>query len=73
MDDPTAHSDAETFYTDKQLRARWQCSNMKLWRLRRQGKLKPPVKIGGTGPNLTPASQVKALEVAAELHAPKAA
>ena len=39
--DETTHSDAETFYTDKQLRERWQCSNMKLWRLRRQGKLKP--------------------------------
>jgi hypothetical protein len=51
----------EVFYTDAQLRDRWQCSHMKLWRLRQQGKLKT-IKIGGTGTNLTPASSVHALE-----------
>jgi hypothetical protein len=72
MDASTAAPEAETFYTDKQLRERWKCSNMKLWRLRQQGKLKS-VKIGGAGTNLTPASEVKALEVTAERHAPEAA
>jgi hypothetical protein len=72
MDDTTAQADAETFYTDKELRERWKCSNMKLWRLRQQGKLKS-VKIGGASTNLTPASEVKALEVSAERHAPEAA
>jgi hypothetical protein len=56
-------SNAEIFFTDKELCARWRCSAMKLWRLRQQGKLKT-VKIAGVGVNLTPASEVKALEVA---------
>ena len=63
MDDAKATSN-EVFYTDKQLRERWQCSHMKLWRLRKQGKLKQPVKIGGGGINLTPASEVRILEAA---------
>jgi hypothetical protein len=53
----------EVFFTDKQLRDRWHCSPMKLWRLRQKGKLKA-VKVGGTGPNLTPSSEVKAVEEA---------
>jgi hypothetical protein len=58
--------DTENVYsTDKQLRERWRCSQMKIWRLRHSGALKPPVKIGGVarGVNLTPASEVLALEV----------
>jgi hypothetical protein len=35
---------------------------MKLWRLRKAGKLSKPIKIGGSGSNLTPASVVTALE-----------
>ena len=58
------HTDQETFFTDKELCDRWKCSHMKLWRLRKQGKLKS-VKIGGAGTNLTAASEAKALEVAA--------
>jgi hypothetical protein len=54
----------ETFLTDKELRARWRCSQMKLWRLRARGLLKT-VKIGGTGRNLTPASEVRGAEVQA--------
>ena len=50
------------FLTDKQLRQRWHCSAMKLWRLRRAKKLRKPVKIGGSGPNLTPEADVRALE-----------
>ena len=71
MDDVHAASH-ETFFTDKVLCDRWKCSHMKLWRLRAAGKLKS-VKIGGSGTNLTPASQVRALEVAAQQLAPEAA
>jgi hypothetical protein len=49
------------FYTDKELRERWKCSPMKLWRLRQRGNLKA-IKVGGTGPNLTPLSEVEAVE-----------
>jgi hypothetical protein len=56
-----AHTN-ELFFTDKQLCERWHCSLMKLWRLRKAGKLSKPIKIGGSGSNLTPASVVKALE-----------
>ena len=37
----------QDFYTDKQLRERWHCSHMKLYRLRAEGILPPPIKIGG--------------------------
>ena len=59
---PTPDTDPEQdFYTDRQLRERWQCSSMKLWRLRRRGLLRA-IKVGGTGLNLTPRSEVKAAE-----------
>jgi hypothetical protein len=50
------------FFTDKQLRERWQCSHMRLWRLRQRGQLKKPTKLGGVGPNLTPADEVYRVE-----------
>jgi hypothetical protein len=56
------HYQPGKFYTDKQLTQRWQCSDMKLWRLRKDGKLPKPLKIGGTGDNLTPLDAVEALE-----------
>jgi hypothetical protein len=53
----------EAFFTDKELCARWKCSPMKLWRMRNQGKLKRPTKIGGElARNLTHASEVRRLE-----------
>ena len=52
------------FYTDAQLCRRWQCSHMKLWRLRDKGVLPKPIKIGGRGTNLTPAATVMQLEAA---------
>ena len=61
MDAPRFSRD-EVFFTDKQLRERWQCSHMKLWRLRAKGVLSQPIKIGGRGANLTPAAHVKQLE-----------
>jgi hypothetical protein len=60
--DETAQN--EIFFTDKELRERWKCSQMKLWRLRQLGKLKKPMKIGGRGINLTPGSEVKSVEAA---------
>ena len=51
----------QTFFTDKQLRERWNCSHMKLWRLRKKGLLES-IKLGGEGMNLTPASVVMRLE-----------
>ena len=61
---PAAAADntlTQDFYTDKQLRERWHCSSMKLHRLRRRGFLRR-IKVGGTGFNLTPRSEVKAAE-----------
>jgi predicted DNA-binding transcriptional regulator AlpA len=55
---------SKTFLTDKQLRERWHCSGMKLWRLRDKGVLPRPIKIGGRGTNLTPAAIVMKLEAA---------
>ena len=62
---PAAAADntlTQDFYTDKQLRARWHCSQMKLVRLRARGKLRGTFKVGDTGMNLTPGSEVRALE-----------
>ena len=50
------------FVNDAELRERWRCSDMKLWRLRNAGKLPKPIKIGGTGRNLTPLEAVEAME-----------
>jgi hypothetical protein len=52
------------FYTDDTLCKRWHCSQMALWRRRKAGTLPRPIKIGGTGRNLTPASVVHAVEAA---------
>jgi hypothetical protein len=54
--------DETPFLTDREVRARWRCSQMKLWRLRKRGKLLP-VKIDGIGANLNPMSNVRELEV----------
>jgi hypothetical protein len=56
----------EVFLTDAELMARWKCSKMKLFRLRRAGRLPAPIKLNGsdTSRNLTPLSVVRALEAA---------
>ena len=59
MDDRAKKFSSQTL----QLRKRWQCSKMHLWRLRQRGKLCKPIKLGGDGRNLTPASSVIQLEV----------
>ena len=38
------------------------CSHMKLWRLRNDGQLPAPIKIGGGRSNLTPMEAVLKLE-----------
>jgi hypothetical protein len=53
---------SDTYFTDRQLRARWHCSAMKLFRLREKGLLPRPVRIGDGGPNLTAAEHVHQLE-----------
>lgn len=61
---PITTSDDEVFLTDRELKQRWHCSDMKLWRLRNAGKLRKPIKLGGTGTNLTRLSDAKAVEAA---------
>lgn len=61
------------YFTDRQLQKRWQCSPMRLWRLRKNGKLPKPIKICGAGVNLTPASVVFAVEGGAVDVEPRAA
>jgi hypothetical protein len=57
----------EIYITDKQLCRRWQCSPMKLWRLRGKGILEKPVKIGGAGSvNLNRIAHIRQLEESAE-------
>ena len=63
--DAASELKTEVFITDYELRQRWKCSAMKLWRLRDKGKLSKPIKIGGVGYNLTRMSEVIALEAAA--------
>ena len=48
MDAPRFSRD-EVFFTDKQLRERWQCSHMKLWRLRAKGVLESAHQDRWTG------------------------
>lgn len=47
------HPANKVFLTDAQIQERWQCSEMKLWRMRARGDLAKPIKAGGTGKNLT--------------------
>ena len=53
---------ADIFITDRQLCERWHCPLMKLYRLRGQGVLPKPTKIGVRGRNLTPMQVVRELE-----------
>jgi hypothetical protein len=54
--------DDKAFFTDRQLQARWSVSHMTLYRLRVEGKLPAPIKLGGVGKNLTAAEHVYRLE-----------
>jgi hypothetical protein len=49
------------FYKDKDLRQRWQCSTMKLWRMRKAGKLNS-IQLGDCGPWLTSETELQRIE-----------
>jgi hypothetical protein len=53
------------FYRDEELKKRWRCSSMKLWRLRRDGKLYS-IQIGGCGPYLTSGAEIARIEAPPE-------
>ena len=50
------------FLTDAQICERWHCTQMTLWRKRRDGRLRKPIKIGGVGKNITPLEHVEEAE-----------
>jgi hypothetical protein len=62
----SSHPEDQPFFTDKELRTRWRCSQMTLQRLRTRGVLGPPLKLGQGDvkrrKNLTAAADVRALE-----------
>ena len=49
------------YLKDPALMLRWQCTSMKLWRIRKAGKLKS-IKLGGCGPWLTSDAEVRRIE-----------
>ena len=63
------------YYKDKDLMKRWKCSGMKLWRMRRDGKLNS-IQIGDCGPWLTSAAEIARIEAPPDIKqrpAPKGA
>ena len=50
--------DDVVYLKDRDLEKRWRCSGMKLWRLRKAGKLNS-IQIGGCGPYLTSEAEVR--------------
>jgi hypothetical protein len=61
------------WFKDKELEKRWRCSGMKLWRMRKAGKLNS-IKIAGGGVWLTSEEEVERIEsVPPEKPAPKGA
>jgi hypothetical protein len=48
-------------FTDSELCERWRCTPMKLWRLRKAGKLNS-IKIAGVGKWLTSDEEVERIE-----------
>jgi hypothetical protein len=53
------------WFKDKYLKERWHCSDMKLWRMRKAGKLNS-IQIGGCGPWLTSDAEVRRIEAPPE-------
>src|SRR5262245_46940565 len=49
------------FLTDRELCARWRCSKMKLYRMRRAGKI-AWIRPGGCGPYLTHVDEIARIE-----------
>jgi hypothetical protein len=52
---------AVVWFKDKYLKERWHCSDMKLWRMRRDGKLNS-IQLGGCGPWLTSDAEIARIE-----------
>jgi hypothetical protein len=57
------------WFKDKYLKGRWHCSDMKLWRMRKAGKLNS-IQIGGCGPWLTSDAEVRRIEAPPEIVKP---
>jgi hypothetical protein len=53
------------WFKDRELEKRWRCSGMKLWRMRKAGKLNS-IQIGGCGPYLTSEAEVMRIEAPPE-------
>ena len=49
------------YYKDSDLQKRWRCSGMKLWRMRKAGKLNS-IQIGGCGSYLTSDAEIARIE-----------
>jgi hypothetical protein len=62
--------DGVTYYKDPVLMQRWGCSPMKLWRMRKAGKLNS-IQIGGCGPWLTSDAEVARIEAPPEIAKPR--
>ena len=57
--------DGVVYYKDKFLMQRWHCSAMKLWRMRKDGKLNS-IQLGGCGPYLTSDAEIARIEAPPE-------
>ena len=62
-------SEGVLWFKDKYLKERWHCSDMKLWRLRRDGKLHS-IQLGGCGPYLTSDAEIARIEAPPEIVKP---
>jgi len=51
------------YVKDEVLKKRWKCSGMKLWRMRKAGKLHS-IQLGGCGPYLTSDAEIARIEEA---------
>src|SRR5262245_30542798 len=57
------------FYVDAELCERWRCSKMKLWRMRRDGKLNS-IRPGDCGQWLTSEDEVRRIEAPPDIRKP---
>jgi hypothetical protein len=62
LDRDARTSRGRVFLTDAQICERWHCTQMTLWRKRRDGRLRKPIKIGGVGKNITQLEHVEEAE-----------
>jgi hypothetical protein len=63
--------DGVVYYKDKDLKKRWHCSGMKLWRMRKDGKLNS-IQLGGCGPYLTSDAEIARIEAPPDIVKPAA-